>query len=122
VRDPKQSTRPLYRDIQATGDVVLGIEDEEHKARVALDLALELGIPPQEVAHMGDTMGDSGGILGVARAGGLGVAFNYNRALEAFLWENGHDLLASGRVALVDPKGPGADLRHVIPLLDGAMR
>jgi hypothetical protein len=121
VRDfvlrPELREAPLYEEIKATGEVQLGIGDEAQKAEFALHLASEMGIPPKAVAHMGDTMGDSMGILGVARAGGLGIAFNYNRALELFLRKEGALELASGRIRLVDPKGSGADLNHVIPLL-----
>jgi phosphoserine phosphatase len=121
VRGYFQQSKPLtsrdYDRIRATGDVVLGIEREEDKARFALEMARELGIPPSQVAHMGDTMGDSGGILGVARAGGLGIAFNYNNPLAEFLRKEGSKEMASGRIVLVDPKGPDSDLRHVLPYL-----
>lgn len=121
VRDfvlrPELRDSPLYEKIQATGEVFLGIRDEAQKAELALQLASEIGIPPKAVAHMGDTMGDSMGILGVARAGGLGIAFNYNKALELFLRKEGARELALGRIRLVDPKGSNAHLEHVIPLL-----
>lgn len=121
VRDfvlrPELRDSALYDDIRATGEVLLGIEDEAQKAEFALQMASQIGIPPQAVAHMGDTMGDSMGILGVARAGGLGIAFNYNQALEFFLRKEGARELALGRIRLVDPKGTNAHLEHVIPLL-----
>jgi len=121
VRDfvlrPELRDAPLYEEMRATGDVVLGIQQEAQKAEFALRLASEMGFPPEAVAHMGDTMGDSMGILGVARAGGLGIAFNYNQALEMFLRKEGARELALGRIRLVDPKGSGASLEHVIPLL-----
>jgi hypothetical protein len=62
-------------------------------------------------------MGDSLGILGVARAGGLGIAFNYNRALEEFLRGEGRSELDAGRILLVDAKSPRANLQSVLPLL-----
>lgn len=108
----------LYDSIRATGEVVLGIMDEGDKARLALELARSLGVAPTHVAHMGDTMGDSGGILGVARAGGLGIAFNYNKALEAFLLREGRQEIHTGHIVLLDPKGPDSDLAKVIPLLE----
>lgn len=121
VRDfvlrPELRDARLYDEIQATGEVVLAIGDEAQKAELALRLASEMGIPPQAVVHMGDTMGDSMGILGVARAGGLGIAFNYNRALEFFLRKEGAREMALGRIRLVDPKGSCAHLNHVIPFL-----
>ena len=109
----------LHTDIKATGQVVLGIEDERRKARIALEYARSMGIPPSQTAHMGDTMGDSGGILGVAEAGGLGIAFNYNHVLEAYLHDNGPDLISAGRIVFIDKKGPGANLEHVLPYLTG---
>ena len=118
VQDPGRRGQFDYEGIRATGEVVLGIRDEAEKARVALEMAGSLGIPPNEVAHMGDTMGDSMGILRVALAGGLGIAFNYNEALEAFLRKEGRRELDAGRIVLVDPKGSGPDLEHVLPFLD----
>lgn len=117
VLEPQVRDDPVYDRILATGQVELGIEDEAQKATLALKMAAELGIGPAAVAHMGDTMGDSMGILGVARAGGMGIAFNYNAALEEFLRREGAREMSLGRIVLVDPKGPKADLEHVIPLL-----
>lgn len=121
VRDfvlrPELRDAAIYEQIKATGEVLLNIRDEAQKAEFALQMASEMGIPPKAVAHMGDTMGDSLGILGVARAGGLGIAFNYKQALELFLRKEGALELAAGRIRLVDPKGAGADLEHVIPAL-----
>jgi phosphoserine phosphatase len=118
IQRPGASSRGLYDSVRATGEVVLGIQDEGDKARLALDLARSLGVPFAHVAHMGDTMGDSEGILGVARAGGLGIAFNYNQALAAFLLREGAAEIESGHILLVEPKGPDSDLEKVIPLLE----
>ncbi len=118
VQDPGRRGQFDYDGIRATGEVVLGIRDETEKARLALEMAGALGIPPHEVAHMGDTMGDSMGILGVARAGGLGIAFNYNEALGAFLQKEGRRELDAGRIVLVDPKGSGPGLERVLPFLE----
>jgi phosphoserine phosphatase len=118
LQEPGGRGQSLYGEIRATGEVILGIQDEADKARLALELAASLDVPPHQVAHMGDTMGDSMGILKVARAGGLGIAFNYNRALEAFLRREGGHELEAGRCVMVDPKGPGACLERVLPFLE----
>ena len=122
VRETPPPEPNLYTKIKASGQVALGIEDERHKARNALEYARSMGILPSETAHMGDTMGDSGGIMGVAEAGGLGIAFNYNSALEAFLHDRGADFISAGRIVFVDEKGPGANLEHVLPYLTGLSR
>ncbi len=118
IQRPGASSRGLYDSIRATGDVVLGIMDEADKARLALEIARSLGVASSNVAHMGDTMGDSGGILGVARAGGLGIAFNYNKALETFLLREARQEIHTGRIVLLEPKGAGSNLGKVIPLLE----
>jgi phosphoserine phosphatase len=118
IHDPGRRGDGVYDEVRATGQVVLGIRDEGDKARWALEMAASHGIAAHEVAHVGDTMGDSMGILGVARAGGLGIAFNYNRALEAFLREEGKRELEAGRILLVDPKDSRPNLEHVLPFLE----
>jgi phosphoserine phosphatase len=118
LHEPERQKSHEYDSIRANGQVILGIQDETEKARLALHLAQSLGVPPSQVAHMGDTMGDSGGIIGVARAGGLGIAFNYNEALEAFLHQEGKKEIETGRIVLVDSKGPEASLTHVLPYLE----
>ena len=65
---------------------------------------------------MGDIRGDSGGILGVAQAGGVGIAFNYNEALEDFLKERGSSALE--RIHFVDKKGLRSNLTKIIPILE----
>jgi hypothetical protein len=118
IVDKVARQNPIYDQVLATGQVILGIRDEADKADLALEIARTQGLLEKHVAHMGDTMGDSGGILGVARAGGLGIAFNYNSALEAFLRSNGAAEIKVGRIVLLDAKGSSADLSHVLPLLN----
>ena len=72
---------------------------------------------PNEIAHMGDTMGDSGGIVGIAEVGGIGVAFNYNDALKQFLEITMTTKSISGRIYVVDPKGDSSNLTRVLPIL-----
>lgn len=123
VRDfvamPERRNDPLYQTIKATGRIELGLETEASKAEVALETARRLGIEAHHVAHMGDTMGDSMGIVGVARAGGLGIAFNYNQALEQFLKREAQEEIDQGKIVLVCPKGPGAHLAKVVPYIAG---
>jgi phosphoserine phosphatase len=118
LQDLERRRSEEYDRIRSNGEVILGIRNEEHKARLALDLANSLGIAPSQVAHMGDTMGDSGGILGIAKTGGLGIAFNYNQALEAFLLREGKREIEAGNIVLVDPKGPHSRLTRVLPFLE----
>lgn len=118
LNEPDARRSDRYDRILACGKVDLGIQNEADKARLALELARSLEVPQQQVAHMGDTMGDSGGIVGVARAGGMGIAFNYNQALEAFLLKEAKEELNAGRIVLVDAKGNEANLEHVLDLLE----
>lgn len=114
------SANPEYDRIQATGKVHLGITDEAAKARLLFDYA-KTHLPeytPAEMVHMGDTMGDSGGILGIAQAGGIGIAFNYNEALQQFLEnEIAQDPALKERIHFVDRKGPDANLARVTRLI-----
>lgn len=117
IQRPNIRDDPLYMDIRATGKVELGLRDEGAKATIAMDFAGRLGVEVEALAHMGDTMGDSLGILEIAKKGGMGIAFNYNDALEKFLKKFGEEEIFKGRIVFIHPKGEDADLRKVIPYL-----
>jgi 2-hydroxy-3-keto-5-methylthiopentenyl-1-phosphate phosphatase len=111
------ATNPIYDLIRATGVVELGIKDEEAKAKLLLEY-LEGHFPDvatADVLHMGDTMGDSGGIVGIAQAGGVGVAFNYNEALEKYLKKQ--EGATAERIYMVDPKGGNSNLKNVLKIV-----
>lgn len=109
---------PDYDEILAVGEVELGIRDENDKADLIFEIADRKGIPRKSVAHMGDTMGDSGGITGVAQKGGLGIAFNYNEALGRYLEDVMESMEFSGKIILADPKGEQSDLRRVLRIME----
>ncbi len=116
--NPAMQNDRFFRTSTATGEVRVHIREEGDKARIAMAMGETLGIPPSRTIVMGDTMGDSLGILALAKAGGLGIAFNYNRSLETFLRSEAEREIEEGRIVLIDPKGPRSDLRHVIPFLE----
>ena len=109
---------PIYDRITATGKIELGITDEAAKASLLLAYVHEHfpHIKPENIAHMGDTIGDLGGIVGIAEQGGTGIAFNYNTPLAAALQQRMRKPL-SGKIHLVDPKSEHADLRNILPIL-----
>lgn len=115
--DSESVNYPMYDKIQATGAIDLGITDEEAKPRLILEYAVRYfgSVQPSEIAHIGDTMADSGCIYGVAKMGGLGIAFNYNPALERFVKETLASETLPGRMVLVDPKSRTSSLMHVVP-------
>ena len=110
---------PSYDKIQATGVIDLGIMDEGAKARLIQEYATRHfnGLRPDRIAHMGDTMGDSGGILGIAKAGGIGIAFNYNDALKKFLEDSIGNQSILGKIYFIDSKSESSDLRKVKQIL-----
>jgi hypothetical protein len=122
IEEPGLRSEKAFGTIRATGEVILGIRDEADKARVALTMAESLGISPSRTMHMGDTMGDSIGILEVAKAGGIGVAFNYNHSLEEFLRSEARREIEAGHIVLIDPKGPNSNLRNVVPYIEALRR
>ncbi len=107
----------VYDKITAIGKVELGICDENDKAQLLFDITDPLGIPRASVAHIGDTMGDSGGIYEVARHGGIGIAFNYNEALKTYLNEKLHKESIAGKIYIISPKSEHSDLRSIFPIL-----
>ncbi|QTA93880.1 haloacid dehalogenase-like hydrolase [Desulfonema magnum] len=119
VRDyfVNRADKALYDKIHATGKVELGIRNEEDKAMFVFELADKMNIPRTGVAHIGDTMGDSGGICEVARNGGLGIAFNYNEALKNHLENVLKNEKIPGTIILAEPKGDRSDLRRVLNIL-----
>jgi hypothetical protein len=82
-------------------------------------MADNLKIPRTSIAHIGDTMGDSGGICEVARHGGIGIAFNYNDALRAYLEGILKTEPISGKILLISPKSVTSDIRSLLPILVG---
>lgn len=108
-----------YDEIKATDKIKLGLKNEKAKAGLILKHAKKhfKNISVNEIAHIGDTMGDSMGIFGIAKLGGLGIAFNYNETLEAFLKKKIIDESIKGKIVFIDKKTEDADLRHIIPYL-----
>lgn len=106
-QDPARAeSEPLYDLYQATGKINLGIEDEEAKVQKLMKYKEDFfgHLKSEEVAHMGDTMGDKMGILDIARAGGLGIAFNYIKKLKSFLDDAISDSAPKGKIIYVDEK------------------
>ncbi len=111
------SDRPVYDQMLAVGDVQLGIADESEKARLLFDLAADLNIPRQNLAHIGDTMGDSRGIVETAENGGIGIAFNYNDPLKQYLETVIEEKKRPGDIFLLSPKSRASDLRDLLDIL-----
>jgi len=117
IGDPEKRKDDTYDRIMATGEIELGIIDEDAKAEMIFARAKKLGINPDQVAHIGDTMGDSMGIYRVAKEGGLGIAFNYNDALEEFLKQKLENEYIPGRILFIDKKGEDSNLERVLSYL-----
>jgi hypothetical protein len=109
----------IYDEISAVGTVELGIQDENDKAQLLFNIAGRQGFDRASLAHIGDTMGDSGGIYEVARHGGIGIAFNYNDALKSYLEKKLSAEPVSGKIFMISPKSELADIRSVLPILLG---
>ncbi len=111
---------PIYDQIKATGNIILGVESEESKSKKIIQYAKDnLNVAdPQNIIHMGDTFGDSQGILQTSKNGGIGIAFNYNGALKSFLINNAKEEIESNKILLIDEKGGDSDLRNVIKFLN----
>ena len=107
----------IYDKISAVGTVKLGIRDENDKAQLIFEIADQLGISRASIVHIGDTMGDSGGIYEVARHGGIGIAFNYNEALKTYLEEKLKAGDVFGKIFMVSPKSTTSDIRNLLLLL-----
>jgi phosphoserine phosphatase len=107
----------IYDDILAAGIVELGIRNENEKARLLFEMTDRLNIPRTAVVHIGDTMGDSGGICGVARNGGIGIAFNYNEALRICIEGVLKTEKIPGNIFLISPKSESSDIRDILRYL-----
>ena len=116
---PGYSDSPVYDKIKATGRIEVSIGDEATKTRSLIEYARRHfpDINPSQIAHIGDTIGDSECIHSIARLGGLGIAFNYNPALEHFFKNKLALGEIPGRMVLVDPKNRFSNLMHVVPYL-----
>ncbi len=106
-----------YDKIKAIGKVEMEIVNEEAKADLVHQYINKhfKNISINEVAHIGDTMGDSEGIFGIAKSGGFGIAFNYNQELENFLKKKIETESVKGKIIFIDKKSKNADLRNIIP-------
>jgi phosphoserine phosphatase len=107
----------IYDDVSAVGTVELGIRDESEKARLLFEISDRLNIPRTALVHIGDTIGDSGGITETARHGGVGIAFNYNEALKAYLENILKTETLTGKIFFVSPKSAASDIRSVLSLI-----
>lgn len=108
---------PVYDYIQASGKIMLGLKNEDAKAEKIIEYAAKHfpRLPTNRIIHMGDTFGDSGGILGIAKAGGIGIAFNYNQVLEDFLKNKIETENIPGKIYFIDPKDKGeSNLENVV--------
>ena len=114
----KDRTKPIYDSIKATGRVHLGILNEGAKAKLLLEYVQRNfpSVQSEGLMHMGDTIGDVGGIVGVAQAGGIGIAFNYNQALKDRL-DDELQKDPEKKIYFVDKKGLNSDLRNVFAFL-----
>lgn len=110
-------TEKIYDEILATGEVELGIQAENEKARLIFELADKMNIPRESIVHIGDTMGDSVGIYEVARNGGTGIAFNYNEALKNYLENIIRQEKIPGKIILAESKSETSDLRKLLKIL-----
>ncbi len=117
--DPEAHTGAVYDQIRATGIIDLGIVDEAAKATLIQEYVKRHfpTLQAREIAHMGDTMGDSGGIIGIAEVGGIGIAFNYNDALKEFLNKKIKTHPPPGEIYFVDPKSDSSNVTDVLPVL-----
>ena len=108
-----------YDRIRSIGEVALGIVDEQAKADLIVGYAAKNlpQVSPNEIAHIGNSMGDSGGIIGIAGLGGMGIAFNFNYDLEMFLKQKLSSEKVSGEIAFITPKGEAPNLGDLLPLL-----
>lgn len=107
----------IYDELSATGEVELGIRDENQKAEQLFEIAARLNIPRTALAHIGDTMGDSGGICETARNGGLGIAFNYNNALKTYIERILENEKLPGEIMLIEAKSETSDLRRILDII-----
>lgn len=117
--NPESAKDIKYDKLQATGVVELRIKDEAAKVKLILDYARKHfpSLNPNQIAHIGDTIGDSEAIYGIAKLGGLGIAFNYNAELERFLKERLSSKIIPGDIVLIGPKSNVSNLIHVVPHL-----
>ena len=53
-----------------------------------------------------------------AKAGGLGICFNYNKELERYLKSKLKKQKIEGEIFFVDKKGDSSDLKHVIAIIE----
>lgn len=113
----KEDPQGRCQKIKSTGRIRLTIDDEAEKMQRAQKWAARLNIAPDHIAHVGDTMGDSAAIQAAAEAGGIGIAFNYNRELGAFVDRLQAGPRLAGGLFKIDPREKGCNLKNLIPIL-----
>lgn len=110
-------SKKIYDTISAAGIIEFGIKNENEKGQKLLTIADRLNITRMSLVHIGDTMGDSGGICEVAKHGGIGIAFNYNQALKKHLEKVLTHQKLKGKIFFIDPKSEHSDLTHILTAL-----
>ncbi len=117
-RAKKYRSFDSYDNVRATGRVRLAISEESSKTEHLRNYlaARHPDITLDRVVHLGDTMGDSRIIVDIARAGGIGIAFNYNEPLEKYLVKTINRKKLLGTILLLEPKTGSPDLTRLIKL------
>jgi len=108
-----------YDEVKATGKIKLGIKNENEKFSL-IRLYIKNHFPNikiNEVAHIGDTMGDSEGIRLTAKAGGTGIAFNYNKELKKYLKSKLEKENIKGRIFFINRRSNSPNLTHLISII-----
>ena len=115
--DSDNTKNKEYDKIKAVGKVGIEIINDAAKTDLIQKYISQhfKNISSGEIVHIGDTMDDSGGIFGIAKLGGLGIAFNYNKELENFLKKKIETENIRGKILFIDKKNENSDLRHIIP-------
>lgn len=119
IDNPKSKDKSYYDSFKANGKITLGIKDESAKSELIMEYVQNhfSGISPNQILHIGDTMGDSSAILDIARQGGIGVAFNYNPALGKYLREETEKHDIAGEIYYIDPKSENSDLSKLLEVI-----
>ncbi|MEK6873876.1 MAG: hypothetical protein AABW91_03450 [Nanoarchaeota archaeon] len=119
INDSEAKKKTVYDRVSAIGEITLGIKDESAKA-VLINKYTKMYFPQvtqDQIAHVGDTMGDSKGILDIAKQGGIGIAFNYNNTLKNYLMAEMIKEQIQGQIYFIDPKDDKSDLKRVVEVL-----
>lgn len=111
----KARDHKAFDRMQATGKVILALDDESRKAELVGRIAGRFQVPMERVAYLASSAQETDVLTQVVRHGGTAIAFNYHHELVRRI--DGSDAIDADQIHWTDARSRRANLRHPASLI-----